>query len=352
MDDLNPPVDLLQLTPAGGCGCKLPLSELREFMSSIDNLIGSHKSQVYVDGTDRDDAALYEIAPGSLLAVTVDLGTPVSSDLATWGRIATQNALSDIFAMGAKPLLALSILALPQIFGASAMKELTSAAVETLADVAVPLVGGHTIRSEVPLFGHCVVGQVSASRAMLLRSAKPGDLLLVTKSLGTGIVIAAQKAGVVPAGLVKTSEEVMLASNRLAADLATSAGVRAATDVTGFGFMGHLHNMMLASGCSAWVNARDIPVIPGVQALLEQHGVVPNSTERNLFALKDCVSWGQIPLSMRLIMTDSQTSGGLLLSASEDKAATLMETCETAGLPIVVVGRVFDGPPGVLNVTY
>ena len=255
-------------------------------------------------------------------------------------------------AMGAKPFLALSILALPQSFSVNAMKELTRAAVETLADVSVPLVGGHTIRSEVPLFGLCVVGQVAASRAMLLRNAKPGDLLFLTKSLGTGIVIAAQKAGVASEGIVKLSEEVMLASNLLAADLATSVGVRAATDVTGFGFTGHLHNMMLASGCSASVNARDIPLIPEVQALLEQHGVVPNSSERNLFALKDYVNWGDTPLSMRLVMADSQTSGGLLLSVSTDKAAALVGACEMEDLSIVAVGSVLDGPPGVIEVRY
>ena len=352
MDDLERSVDLLQLTPAGGCACKLPLDDMREFMSGIDNLIGGHKSQVHSDGTDRDDAALYEIAPGSLLAVTVDFGTPVSSELETWGRIASQNALSDIFAMGAKPLLALSMLAVPQSFSVATMKELTSAAVATLASVSVPLVGGHTVRSEVPLFGLCVVGQVSADRVMLLRNAKPGDLILLTKSLGTGIVIAAKKAGIISADLVLAAEAVMLESNRLAADLATSAGVRAATDVTGFGFTGHLHNMMLASGCAAQINARDIPVIPGVQTLLEEHGVVPNSAERNLFALADSVNWGEVPLSMRLIMTDPQTSGGLLMTVSEDKAETLFKAAESEAQDITVVGRVYDGSPGCIDVTY
>ena len=352
MDDLEYPVDLLQLTPAGGCGCKLPLDDMREFMRNIDILMGNHKSRVHLDGTDRDDAALYEITPGSLLAVTVDFGTPVSSDLDTWGRIAAQNALSDIFAMGAKPLLALSMLALPQSFGVTAMTELTRAAVGMLADVSTPLVGGHTIQSEVPLFGLCVVGQVSADRVMLLRNAKPGDLLVLTKSLGTGIVIAAKKVGVASTAMVRASEVVMLASNRLVADLATNAGVRAATDVTGFGFVGHLHNMMVASRCSAQVNARNLPVLPGVQALLEQHGIVPNSTERNLFALMDYINWGQTPLTMQLVMTDPQTSGGLLLSVSEDRAATLIKACERKNLSVVIVGRVLDGSPGTIDVTY
>ena len=352
MDSPQHTVDLLQLTPAGGCGCKLPLDDMREFMNGIESLIGSHQAGVYLDGTGRDDAALYEIAPSSLLALTVDFGTPVSSDLATWGRIAAQNALSDIFAMGAKPLLGLSILALPQSFGVTAMTELTSAAVRTLADVSTPLVGGHTVRSEVPLFGLCIVGQVSTDRVMLIRNAKPGDLLVLTKSLGTGIVIAGKKAGVAPTAMVKAAEQVMLASNRMVADLAADVGVKAATDVTGFGFLGHLHNMMVASGCSARINARDLPVLPGVQALLEQHGVVPNSTEQNLFGLIDYTNWGQTPLARRLVMTDPQTSGGLLLSVGEDKAATLIKACKKENLSVVIVGQVLDGSPGTIEVTY
>ena len=204
--------DLLQLTPAGGCGCKLPLDDMRVFMSGIDGLLGKREADVLLDGTDRDDAALYEIAPGFLLAATVDFGTPVSSDLATWGRIAAQNALSDIFAMGARPLLGLSVLALPQGLGVTAMTELTTAAVGTLAEASTPLVGGHTIQSEVPLFGLCLIGQVSADRVMLVRNAQPGDVLVLTKSLGTGIVTAARKAGIAPAAMAKAAEEVMLAS--------------------------------------------------------------------------------------------------------------------------------------------
>jgi selenide, water dikinase len=343
--------DLLQLTPAGGCGCKVPLDDMRAFMTGIDNILGKREGDVLVDGTDRDDAALYEVAPGSLLVATIDFGTPVSSDLATWGRIAAQNALSDIFAMGARPLLALSVLALPQRFGVSAMTELTAAAVGTLAQASTALVGGHTIQSEVPLFGLCLIGQVSADRVMLLRNAKPGDFLVLTKSLGTGIVTAARKAGIAPAAMVKAAEEVMLASNRIAADLAADSGVRAATDVTGFGFVGHLQNMMAASGCAARVSASELPTIPGVLTLLDQHGVVPNSAERNLFALADHVDWGRTPLAMRFLMADPQTSGGLLISVGQDIAAALVGECEKKGVRAVIVGQVLSGSPGTIRIT-
>jgi selenide,water dikinase len=350
MDGVELPIDLLQLTPAGGCGCKLPLDEMHEFMDAINHLFGGPQSGVRLDAKGRDDAALYEISPGSLLAVTVDFGTPVSRNLATWGKIAAQNALSDIFAMGARPLMGLSVLALPQIFDVTAMTELTSAAVQTLAEVSTPLVGGHTARSEVPLFGLCVVGEVSVDQVMLVRNARAGDLLLLTKSLGTGIVVAGEKAGVAPVELVKAAEETMLASNQPAAEVAAYFGVRAATDVTGFGFVGHLHNMMEASGCSARVSTRALPVLRGVRALLEQHGVVPNSAERNMFALMDHVDWARTPLTMRLVMTDPQTSGGLLLSIAEDKAADFIKACGEKDLSVSVVGQVIDGPPGAIEV--
>jgi selenide, water dikinase len=349
MDSRTSVVDLLQLTPAGGCGCKLPLDDMREFMSGLDGLIDYHAPGVLLDGSDRDDAALYEIAAGTLLAVTVDFGTPISSDPFTWGSIGTQNALSDIFAMGAKPLLALSVLALPGSLGMDVMTKLTNGAVRTLAEVSTPLVGGHTVRSEFPLFGLCVVGEVSAQRVMLIRNAKPGDRLILTKNLGTGIVTAAQKAGVAPPTLVKAAEDVMLASNRAAAYLAVDAGVRAATDVTGFGFVGHLHNMMAASGCSAQVTMTP-PIIPGVEALLEQHGVVPNSAERNMFALEEDVTWTQAPLATRLVMADPQTSGGLLLSVNADTATALVKACVDKGVPATIVGQVLEGPPGRIEV--
>ncbi|KAB1159030.1 selenide, water dikinase SelD [Micromonospora sp. AMSO12t] len=340
--------DLLQLSPAGGCGCKLPLKQMREFMAGIEGMIfaGGPTASVVIGGADRDDAALYEISPGALLAVTTDFGTPVSADIATWGRIAAQNALSDIFAMGARPLLALSVMAVPDWFGVDLMTRLTRGATTALSEASAPLVGGHTVRSPVPLFGLSVVGQVDADRAMLLRNARPGQRLVLTKPLGTGIVVAGARAGVAPAELMAAAENLMSRSNRIAAEIATEHGVRAATDVTGFGLMGHLQNMMGASGCSARLWRDAVPVLAGAMELLEEHAVVPNSAENNLFALDEHVGWAATPFAWRLTVSDPQTSGGLLLAVDEAAVAGLVAACSGRDVDAHVIGVVEEGTSG------
>jgi selenide,water dikinase len=325
---------------------------MREFMSAVEPTLAFRGSilEVFADGADRDDAALYEVSPGQLLAVTTDFGTPIGTDARKWGRVAAQSALSDVFAMGARPLLALSVMAVPEHLGVDLMVELTAGAIATLAESGTPLVGGHTVRSEVPLFGLCVVGQVPADQVILLRNAVPGQVLVATKPLGTGIVIAGARAGVASRGLIEAAEEVMMSSNRLAAELATTYGIVAGTDITGFGFVGHLHNMMEASGCSARVQLPAVPVISGVVELLDEHGVVPNSAESNLFALAELVEWARVPYVSRLVLADPQTSGGLLLSAEDAVARTFVEVCAEKGLPAFVVGEVVDGTPGSIVV--
>jgi selenide,water dikinase len=295
---------------------------------------------------DSDDAALYEISPGMLLAVSTDFGTPVSADVTTWGRIAAENALSDIFAMGARPLLALSVMAVPESFGVDFMTRLTEGALAALGEAGAPLVGGHTVRSTVPLFGLSVVGQVPAGRAILLRNARPGQRLVLTKPLGTGMIVAAAKVGVAPPELVKAAEEVMVLSNRVAAGIATEHGVLAGTDVTGFGLIGHLHNMMSASGCSARLRVGAVPVIAGVAALLNEHAVVPNSAESNLFALDEDVRWTDTPYGRRLVLNDPQTSGGLLLAVDPAAAAGFLAACAASGVDACVIGTVENSVAG------
>ncbi|MFD3442745.1 selenide, water dikinase SelD [Streptomyces sp. NPDC058685] len=345
-------IDLLQLTTAGGCGCKLPLDVMGQFMTQLDALIGGRRTHTAVkrDGSDRDDAALYEIESGRLLAVTADFGTPVSSDAFVWGRIAAQNALSDVYAMGARPLLALSLLALPRFLGVGVMSDLTAGAVATLAESSTPLVGGHTIVSEVPMFGLCLVGEVATDHALLLSNARPGHVLILTKPLGSGIVTAGRKAGFATPELVRSAEDLMTASNREAAAVAVELGIRAATDVTGFGLIGHLQNMLSASGCAAFVRARSVPVLPGVADLLETHGVVPNSAERNLFALESRTSWSEVGYGTRLILSDPQTSGGLLLSADSSTADAFIEVCALRSIPAAIIGSVTDGSAGTVEV--
>lgn len=328
------------------------MRKLSGFMSAVDEMVGTLNAtrRVHTDGRDRDDAALYEIAPDRLLAVTVDFGTPVSSDAATWGRIAALNALSDIFAMGATPLVALSVLGWPDGVGKAQILALTRSAVEALSEASAVLLGGHTITSSTPLFGLAVVGTARPGEVMLIRNAQPGHLLILTKPLGTGIVTAAVKAGVVGQKTAASAEAVMASSNRTSAELAVSAGVRAATDVTGYGLTGHLHNMLSASGCAADIDLRRVPALPAAERLLEEHGVVPNSAERNYFELEEEIDWGRTPWSSRFLMSDSQTSGGLLLAATPEAAARFLTACSKARQFAVVIGAVTSGRPGAVRV--
>ncbi|MEU8755397.1 selenide, water dikinase SelD [Streptomyces chartreusis] len=346
------PIDLLGLSPAAGCGCKVPLQRLSGFMTAVDEMVGTLNAtrRVHTDGRSRDDAALYEIAPDQLLAVTVDFGTPVSSDAATWGRVAALNALSDIFAMGATPILALSVLGWPDDIGKAPMLALTRAAVEALSQASAVLLGGHTIISPTPLFGLAVVGTAKPGDVMLIRNAQPGNLLILTKPLGTGIVLAAVKAGVVGPEAASAAEAVMTSSNQMSAELAISAGVRAATDVTGYGLVGHLHNMLSASGCAAEIDAKRVPALPSADRLLEEHGVVPNSAERTYFELEGEIDWGRTPLSARFLLSDPQTSGGLLLAAAPDVAERFLTACAKERQFAAVIGSVTTGQPGAVLV--
>jgi selenide,water dikinase len=346
-------LDLMSLTPGAGCGCKLPLSEMNELLeivSRIKSLMPASEN-VRLDETGRDDAALYEISPGFLLAASVDFGTPVSSDPSTWARIATQNALSDIYSMGAEPALAMAILALPSRVGRRTVHDLMESAVATLTESSTPLVGGHTIVSKVPLFGLAVIGTVYAKSVMLTRNAKPDDLLVVTKPLGTGVILATQKAGLAPPEAVTAATIVMERSNRVASRLAVASGVKACTDVTGYGFIGHLHNMLNSSGCGGMVAASDVPVLSQAVSLLTEHAVVPNSAENNYFATEDAVDWGTTPFELRIIMSDPQTSGGLLLAISEANIDQFLSYCRSEDQSAVVVGSVVLGEPGHIEIT-
>ncbi|MFD3623681.1 selenide, water dikinase SelD [Streptomyces sp. NPDC058726] len=345
-------IDLLGLSPAAGCGCKVPLSKLSGFMSAVDEMVGPHNAvrRVHTDGQSRDDAALYEISKGRLMAVTVDFGTPVSSDPAVWGRIAALNALSDVFAMGATPLVALSILGWPDGVGKASMLALTRSAVEALSEASAVLLGGHTITSSTPLFGLAVVGTANPDEVMLISGARPGNLLILTKSLGTGVIMAAVKAGVAGPEAAAVAETVMASSNQTSSELAVSAGIRAATDVTGYGLTGHLRNMLRSSGHAAEIDLHRVPVLDVAERLLEEHGVVPNSAERNYFELEGEIDWGRTPLSMRFLLSDPQTSGGLLLAAAPEAAVRFLTACSKVGQPAAVIGTVTPGDPGVLRI--
>jgi selenide,water dikinase len=297
---------------------------------------------------DQEDGALYAIN-GQTLVVTIDFGTPVSGDAYVWGKASSLNALSDVYAMGGLPLFALSVVGWPAR-GGDGLLDLMNGAADALQSEQTVLLGGHTITSDIPIFGLAVVGNVRENELLLLRNARPGQAIFVTKPLGTGVITAAQKMAVAPSDAIVASEQVMLTSNRLASRLAIESGIRAGTDISGYGLIGHLQNILLASRCSATLAFESVPILPQAAALVGAEGVVPNSAERTFMSLEDVVDWTNAPLAARVLLADPQTSGGLLLCAGPNEAAEFQRRCADKGQFSKQIGWIEGGDPGVIRV--
>jgi selenide,water dikinase len=284
---------------------------------------------VVVGAGGRDDAAVYRIAPDRALVATVDFFTPIVDDPADWGAIAAANAVSDIYAMGAKPLFALSILAFPrEKLSAGIVEKVVAAGAEKLQEANTPVVGGHSIDDDEPKFGYAVTGEVHPDKVVTNQGAEPGDALYLTKPLGTGLVATAIKRGLCPAGLQRAAIDTMKTLNKAASEEMLGAGARAATDVTGYGLIGHLLNL----GVGADISYSAVPLLAGVEELARKD-LFPSGTRRNHAAAKDEVEWevGEIE---QLILCDAQTSGGLLVAVPHHRPFA-------AG---VRIGTVTDGP--------
>jgi selenide,water dikinase len=271
-------------------------------------------------------------------------------DAFTWGQIAAANAASDVYAMGGRPIVALNIAGWPR----------DTLPLELLADVlrggrsvaergGFLIVGGHTIDDPEPKYGMVVVGRADPQRLMTIDAARPGDVLVLTKPIGTGIVTTAIKADAAPASVVDAAVESMTRLNDTAAKAFAHAGIRACTDVTGFGLLGHLQRMLAASGVGARIDAAAVPLLAGVRELAER-GNVPGGTKRNLEAAEPFVEWGSTDEITRTLLCDAQTSGGLLGACAPDAADALV-TALSGELAAAVIGRIVDGPSGRISVS-
>lgn len=292
-----------------------------------------------VDATTRDDAAVYRIAPDRALVVTVDFFTPIVDSARDWGAIAAANALSDIYAMGAKPLLALNLVGWPRETLPLELLGEVLAGARAIADRARCLVlGGHSIDDPEPKFGMVVVGEARPDRLLTIAGARPRDLIVLTKPLGTGILATALKKGKIDESEMAQAVEVMTALNEAAAAAALAHGASAATDVTGFGLIGHLHNLVVASGVGARLDITRVPFLPGAGELAVQ-GSVPGGTKRNLESVP--VQWEDISEMEAILCADAQTSGGLLITVPEENIRGLMDALRAAATPAHrVIGEV------------
>jgi selenide,water dikinase len=297
-----------------------------------------------------EDAALLRPESGPTLAFTVDFITPIVDDPETFGAIAAANALSDVYAMGGEPQVALAICGFPRdILPLDVLEQILRGGRDKAAEAGCAIVGGHTVLDPELKYGLCVIGSVPAV-GLAQTNAKPGDRLVLTKPLGFGIAAQAIKESKLSGGELETTLAAMATLNKGAKDAALAAGARAATDVTGFGLLGHLHHLASASGLAAKIRVRDIPTLDFIRDLA-QAGVAPGGSRKNLAYAAPHTRFGDDVAEVdRLILSDAQTSGGLLIAVPPDREATLIEELERNDAPArAVIGELVAGEPGSIE---
>ncbi len=289
-----------------------------------------------------DDAGVYRLDRHRALVQTVDFFTPIVDDPFLYGQIAAANSLSDIFAMGGRPLTALNIVGFPtDLVGPRVVSSILRGGLSKAAEVGCAIIGGHSIRNPEPIYGLAVTGLVDVRRVTTNANARPGDLLLLTKPLGTGIATTAIKRGTASRALQRKVVAVMSQINTVGAELAELGLVRAATDITGYGLIGHLMSLCRASGVSAAIDPGAVPMISDDVGKLIDQGCVPRGSQDNLNATNSIVDWAQTNESRRILLTDAQTSGGLLLCVPEANHKNVMRVLRKAATPSsALIGKI------------
>ena len=308
--------------------------------------------RILVDASSRDDAAVFQMAPDRAIVATVDFFTPIVDDPYDFGRIAATNAFSDLYAMGATPLFALNLVGWPRD---TLPFELLGEVLRGGADVARAagafVLGGHSVDDPEPKYGMAAIGEVHPDRIVTNAGARPGDALVLTKPLGTGVLTTALKRDVLSEADVAPAVTAMTTLNAGAARAMLAVGVHAATDVTGFGLLGHLRTLLEASGAAAEVRAAAVPLLPHAREAAER-GAIPGGTERNAASVADAVSFAAgVDQTTRLLLADAQTSGGLLIAVTPERADALVAALRREATPATaLIGRVVTGAPGTIAV--
>jgi selenide, water dikinase len=291
-----------------------------------------------------DDAGVYRIAPDLALVQTVDIFTPIVDDPYWFGAIAAANALSDVYAMGGTPRLALNFAGFPSAkLSLDILGEILRGGGEKCAEAGVTVIGGHTIDDPEPKFGLAVTGFVHPDRVVTNATARPGDRLVLTKPLGMGVITTGIKQERTSRATIDEAIRIMATLNRAAAQAMTAVGVSAATDITGFGLLGHLHEMTRAAKVSAHLRLRDVPILEEAWALARER-VIPGGTHRNRAALEGIVAWEGIDEDGQVLLCDAQTSGGLLMAVPEGRVDRMLGALRTEGVPVAAVVGEITGP--------
>jgi cysteine desulfurase NifS/selenium donor protein len=323
-------IKLTHYTHGLGCACKLRPQALEQVLASLTVV---QNENVLVGTNTADDAAVYRLDDQRALVQTVDFFTPIVDDPYYFGVIAAANSLSDIYAMGARPLFALNIVGFPSNrLPLSVLEKILKGAQDKAQEAGIPIIGGHTVDDSEPKFGLAVCGLVHPNQVKTNAAARPGDQLILTKPVGTGILTTALKRGMLEKDTMDSLIAAMAALNAGAAEIMSQFRVSACTDVTGFGLLGHLKEMTTASGLDARVRAADVPVLPQVTEMARA-GVIPGGTENNLAFLEKWIDWPpDISPAMKHLLCDAQTSGGLLIAVHADDALNMMQELRSGGV--------------------
>jgi len=342
-------IQLTQYSTKSGCAAKISATDLKEVMKEVP--LG-RVDELLVGTEHGDDAAAFKINKDTVLVQTVDFFTPIVDSPYLFGQIAAANALSDVYAMGGKPITALSLVAFPPKLGHWVLEEILKGGRDKIEESGAVVVGGHSLEDKEPKFGYAVTGISHPDKIVTSAGAKIGDKLILTKPIGLGILATALK------GEIITEEEMMDAIdnartlNKKASEVMIEVGVNACTDITGFGLLGHLHIMLKASNKSAKIYTQKVPVYP--KALeLAQIGFVPAGTHENRRFVKNYVEGKPTKDSVLMdILNDPQTSGGLLISAASEKSDLLIQRLNEEGVKTKkVVGEIIKGKVGNIELT-
>ncbi len=337
---MAPGVQLTSLAHGAGCGCKLPAAAL---LPIVGDLPRSQDERLLVGADTADDAAVFALAADLALVQTIDFFTPIVDDPYDFGRIAAANALSDVYAMGGRPVLAMNVVAFPlERLGGEVLREILRGGGDVALDAGVAIAGGHSIDDPEPKYGLAVTGIVHPDDLITNAGARPGDALVLTKPLGVGAVVTARKRGVGDDELLARAVDTMAALNDSASSAARAAGAHAMTDVTGFGLLGHLHSLALASGVAAQIDAAVVPAIDGVLGLLQGTNAVSGGSARNRDYAESFTTFANgVGEAQRRLICDATTSGGLLVALPPSR---------TGELPGVAVGEIVAGDAGTIAV--
>jgi selenide,water dikinase len=343
----GPTPRLTSLSHGGGCGCKIAPGVLADLLGRSPS-VGAF-SQLLVGTETSDDAAVYRLNDEQAVIATTDFFMPIVDDPFDFGRIAATNALSDVYAMGGTPIMALAILGMPiKVLPPDVIREILRGGESICAEANIPIAGGHSIDSVEPIYGLAAIGVVNPHNIKRNSTAAPGDFLVLGKPLGVGIQSAALKKGQLTDAGYRSMIATTTLLNRAGADLAQLPGVHAMTDVTGFGLLGHLLEMCRGSKLGARVTFSTVPLLDDVLALAEA-GIVTGASDRNWASYGDHVRFAaNMGKAVRPLLCDPQTSGGLLVSCAPDTAAAVLDVFKRYGCErAATIGRIVEGPPVV-----